>query len=240
MEKKGLSGKDLKILASASMLADHICAVFFSSSRIAGFIRGTFGRLAFPIFAFLLIEGFLHSKSRTRMAVRLLIFCLASEVFFDLTFYGCIPYPFYQNVFLTLLIGFIMLSLMEKIKAAVMIKYEACPKNRLFLSYFISQAAAAVLFGLAAAFLKTDYGFWGIAAIAVFYFMKDLPPRYSSAVSVLILNLPSFGMAGAFLSVIPLDNYNYSRGNITKTGKYAFYIFYPAHLLLLYVIKLLL
>ena len=112
-----LSGSALKVLATTAMLADHTAARLFALlgepwlSWTAG--CRLFGRLAFPIFSFLLVEGFVHTHDRRRYGIRLLIFALISEVPFDLSRSLTPIDPTYQNVFITLFLGYLGLCAFE-------------------------------------------------------------------------------------------------------------------------------
>ena len=115
MPQKGLSGSTLKLIAIITMLIDHIGAAVIARLLIAGqgsemlykiyYAMRAVGRVAFPIFCFLLVEGFFYTGSRKKYALRLFGFALLSEIPFDLAFSGKILEFGYQNVFFTLLIG---------------------------------------------------------------------------------------------------------------------------------------
>lgn len=130
-KKRGISGSTLKLIAIFVMLIDHIAATileqtllsrgFFNYNTVASidaaniqlytiyrFMRGI-GRLGFPLFCFLLVEGFVHTRNKGKYALRLGIFALISEIPFDLAFHGNAFYFEYQNVFFTLLIGFLVM-----------------------------------------------------------------------------------------------------------------------------------
>ena len=115
MERKGLSGSALKIIAIVTMLIDHIAAtVIIRILKFGGYNDGLYqlyrvmrniGRIAFPIFCFLLVEGFMHTRDREKYALRLGCFAAVSEIPFDLAFNGKVLEVGYQNVFFTLLLG---------------------------------------------------------------------------------------------------------------------------------------
>lgn len=120
--KKGISGSTLKLVAIGTMLIDHTAAsvlerILYSGNNYSNtlniiyVIMREIGRLAFPIFCFLLVEGIVHTHNKWKYAMRLAAFALISEIPFDLAFYGK---PFFfgnQNVFFTLLIGlFVMIG----------------------------------------------------------------------------------------------------------------------------------
>lgn len=123
-EKRGFSGSTIKIFAMITMLIDHTAAVVLqriisaaqNSNTIADdsalysiyILMRSIGRLAFPIFCFLLVEGFLHTRNEKKYALRLAAFALISEIPFDLALFGKINFG-YQNVFFTLLIGLLVM-----------------------------------------------------------------------------------------------------------------------------------
>ncbi|MDK2808185.1 MAG: hypothetical protein PWP24_920 [Clostridiales bacterium] len=233
----GISGSTLKLIAIVTMLIDHIGAAileampgFYASMQVRGSLyiadricRAT-GRIAFPIFCFLLVEGFFHTRSRSKYALRLAVFALVSEIPFDLAFRGQWWYPGYQNVFFTLLIGLIMMIGIQYEREHVLPRL-AKGKNivALLLQTLIFVAAAIV-----AQLLHTDYGMWGIVAIFGMYIL-----RFNRLYQCLVeaLYFMSFEFPSAALSFLLLYFYNGKRG---ISLKYVFYLFYPVHLLVLY------
>ena len=243
----------LKLLACASMLADHVCRALFSGNAAAGFIRLSAGRIAFPLFAFMVVRGFLYTRSRLKYALSMLAAALASEVIYDRLFYRKLFYWNNQNVIFLLLLALIMLCVMQEIEDRLKSRYDVfsaesglspeendqVPAQSILQrpeTVFILQAVTAAVFGAAAYFLKLDYSFWGIFAVAVFYFFRGAPFYVSGALACLLL-AAGYGTYGAFLAVIPLFFYKEARGRLSTAGKYAFYLFYPAHLAVLLVIR---
>ena len=175
------------------------------------------GRLAFPIFAFLLVEGFFRTKNVFKYATRLLGFAFISEIPFDLAFEGKVLEFSHQNVMFTLFIGLIVIYLCERYK-----------------NWFHRIMVGIIGMGIAY-FLKVDYTFVGILMIFVFYLLRK--QIVQSVIAQVLINLVVVGgtqMYAAF-AMIPISFYN------SKSGKFKmkmfFYIFYPAHLLLLFFIK---
>ena len=126
---KGISGSTLKIIALVSMLIDHIAAslltiqlqLHYTEPLYQAFIvmRYFIGRLAFPIYCFLLVEGFERTKNRRKYAERLFLFALISEVPFDLAFNRCVLSLGHQNVFFTLFAGLLAIWGIEEMEKQI-------------------------------------------------------------------------------------------------------------------------
>lgn len=194
------------------MALDHTGAVLYPSQI---WLR-CLGRIAFPIFCFLIVEGFFHTHDVRRYMGRLGVFALISEIPYDLAFRG-VPLEYaHQNVFFTLLIGIGMVVLLER--------------NR----EWPVKAVILLLAMWLAVLIRSDYNFRGVLLIFVFYIFHE-----SWWLAVTAGGLWNFLYQGVIqkygvLSVLPLALYNGERG---RKMKYFFYIFYPAHLLLLYGIS---
>lgn len=214
---KGIfSGGTLKIIAIVSMLIDHTAAVLVEPGTTQyNIMRSYIGRLAFPIFCFLLVEGFIHTKDIRKYALRLGIFALVSEIPFNLAFMGDAYDTYHQNVFFTLFIGLLVLI---GIKA--------------FDKYKVVCIGIIIVGCLLAKYLKTDYNYMGVLMILCFYYFRD--NIATLFVGILPLNM-ILGQSIAVLTLIPIRLYNGKRG---LSLKYVFYIFYPLHLYILYLIKL--
>lgn len=243
-EKKfGISGSTLKWIAIITMLIDHIGASILTKQLLymgsnpedfggvsAGFIeqynnlyyimRATriIGRIAFPIFCFLLVEGFLRTKDLKKYLSRMTLFALLSEIPFDLIFSGELIYWGYQNVMITLLIGMLTMYGCKVIE-------EKIPDR---VGQFVAWGACFAAGAVVAELLKTDYGAKGIIPIMVLYFLRHfkLYQMIGGALSF-VWELP------APLAFLFIGFYNGKRG---MRMKYFFYLFYPVHLLLLYLI----
>lgn len=223
--RRGLSAAALKWIALASMTVDHFAAsgLYYLLAARFGFGSGEWylplrliGRLAFPIYAFLLTEGFRCTRSRKRYALRLALFAALSEVPFDLMSSGSAYNTVQQNVFFTLLLGL----------AALMAAEPLAEKGKRW------QALAVVLaFAGLAQLLRTDYGFFGVALIAVLHFLRERETEKYLAGGALLLGLGAMEMA-AWPSFILLHFYDGRRGRGGAVLKWAFYAYYPAHLLL--------
>lgn len=220
--QKGISGSSLKIIAISAMFLDHVGAIFLSAFPAPYYALRLIGRIAFPIFAFLLVEGFLHTKHLKKYCLRLTLFAFLSEIPFDLAFYHTMFYWDSQNVFFTLLIGLITIWGVAYAETAL----HAMPQIRL-----LSQAAV-MIFGMAlACYLKTDYAEIGVLSIVLIYLFHKLRTMASICACAALCLLSSLE-ASSFAAVLLIKSYNGTRG---LSLKYVFYLFYPLHLLLLHL-----
>lgn len=207
----------LKVIALISMIIDHYGGIFHDGVDIYRII----GRLAFPIYAFLLVEGYVHTKDIKKYGKRLFIFALISEIPFDLALFNKISFA-HQNIFFTLLIGLVMMYLLDN--------EDKYPINKaLILSMGI----------LISIILSVDYSFMGIVYILAFYYTKDLenPQRLlKSGGIIFLLNLLVFPLVQQYslLTIPMLYFYNKELGPQNKFLQMTFYIAYPLHLLILY------
>lgn len=216
---KLLSRTMLKVIACVSMLADHLCIILFPNAAFTPYIREIIGRIAFPLFAYLICEGFLYTRSRTRYFISVAILAVVSEPLYDMAFSGVWLEFNNQNTVFTLLFGLFMIMLMDK-----------------FSMNYSVQIMLIAIFGTAAYFIKIDYSFWGIICIGAYYVMKKMPPYLAAGVAVTSLTV-GYNSFGAYLTLIPLFFYDKSRGTMHSALKYAFYAFYPVHLAVLVGIK---
>lgn len=222
------SGSVLKLIAVISMLIDHFAHIFcrtFSLNdlvffSIAGaditpyYIMRKIGRLALPLFCFLIAEGFFHTRDKKRYGLRLLIFALISEIPFNLLRNATLFYPMKQNIFFTLFLGFLIMYIFENMKDEF---------KKAVLMFFVLALAHL---------LRVDYGFSGVLLIFVIYLLRQHPAP-QMLVSYPLLS----GGWAALAAFIPINMYNGKRGFIkSRALKYAFYFFYPLHILILFAI----
>ena len=230
-----LSGNALKMIALITMIIDHIGAVILEMGIVDGYNTGRLrisyeaalfwwyadslvravGRIAFPIYCFLITEGFTHTHNAKKYALRLGVFALLSEIPFDLAFYHSWFYTGHQNVFFTLLLG--LLAIMS-------------------IDYFEKRSSGRWT-GLAAAFcfvmlgdaLRTDYGAFGVFFIVALYAFRGCGwLRTLTGCLLVAWETP------APLAFIPIQMYNGKKGKGKQGLKFFFYAVYPLHLLLLY------
>lgn len=218
----GLSGSALKIIALVSMMVDHSAYYLLEHGTVLYGVMRCFGRIAFPVFAFLIAEGFVHTRNRLRYFLTLLGFAFFSEV------------PWYllngadgtHNVMFTLTLGVVALATFEKLKG-----------NNI-------QCMCAILcIAYISTWLEADYEWKGILVIVIFYLLgtvKRLPFHLRRLVQ-LSCTLPitvSYGILGTLLAYSIILLYDGTRGMVNNNVlKYGFYIFYPAHLMALFLYK---
>ena len=224
-----LDGTMLKIIAMISMVFDHVGDVFFPEISWLRMV----GRLAMPIFAFCITEGYIHTRSRNKYLLRMGIFALVSEVPFDLAFEGNINLS-HQNIMLSFFISIAALMLFDLIRG---------PKSEIKGRYSVWRTILGVLAVIAMAavamLVKADYTMFAVAAVFLFYVFKDVNHyvRPIPGVAFLALTRTMGYYCTTGLSIVPLLLYNGKKG---KGLKWLFYAFYPGHLLLLFLLKLLL
>ena len=218
MERTPLSQEGLKLIACITMLIDHVGAVFFPQNLWLRVI----GRLAFPIYCFLLAEGSRYTKNPAMYALRLFIGLLLAEIPFDLALYGQISFA-HQSVMFTLLLAFFMAQAMKKLP-------------------LWGKLLVVIPFYFAAELLHTDYGGLGIITAAVFIIGRDLPESLLfQACGLLAVNLAyfstSFIQPCAVAAMIPIGLYSGKKATRSKLLQWAFYLFYPVHLLVLWILS---
>lgn len=210
----------LKLIAATSMIIDHFGAIFAPDVEIYRSI----GRLAFPIFCFLLIEGFIHTRDIKKYGQRLFIFALISEIPFDLALYGTINFQ-HQNIFFTLFIGLVMMYFLDH------------ADNNLNKISIVSIAM------ILAFIFVVDYNFVGIIYILAFYITKDMVrikrlPIVAIILSIINMIFTNMNQQFAILALPILFFYNGELGSTNKAVQRFFYIFYPLHLGVFYLIQL--
>ena len=231
------SASCLRLLAIVLMLLDHLWATVIPGNMWMTFV----GRLAFPIFAFQLVEGVLHTSNLPRYRRRLLLFALLSEVPFNLVMGGGPIFPFHQNVIFTLLLGFVVICALEDLR-------HGRGKPLRALLTFLGCSLLSI-FGF------VDYGFYGFLTILLFYLFRGFPLAWLCQLAGMVfihgflfegMSIPVtiFGLSRmisnqsfAVFSLLPIWMYNGQKGQHSRLLQYGSYLFYPAHLLLLYLIS---
>ena len=202
----------LKVIAVITMLIDHIGAVLVPGMLWMRYV----GRIAFPVFCCLLVEGFYHTRNVKRYLFRLLLFALISEIPYDLAFYHTVWYPAKQNVFFTLAIGLGFLWFWDREREPVF------------------KAGLLVIAIWLAEILHTDYHGYGVLLIIMFQIIRQRNKIWMIVCGLWNFLWKSTIQYAGLLSIPIIALYNGERGNRMK---YFFYVFYPVHLIMLYLIK---
>ena len=243
VDMHGWSGSTLKLIAVVTMLIDHIGAGLLERFAMEhperllwglnadqikdiDFVMRSIGRIAFPIYCFLLVEGFVKTSNVWKYFTRLMIFGLISEVPFDLCFFGAFPYWEHQNVMFSLALGVLMLICIDRAGKALL-DPEKGNKRQGFAGFV--QFLIMIPFAVVAYFAFVDYVCLAIFVIFVFYL-----GRKSRVGNLLAMTGSCFILdeIPALAGLIPLALYNGKRG---LKLKYFFYSFYPAHILLIWL-----
>lgn len=244
MKRLSVSQETLKLIATVTMLIDHIGAILVYAIYLSAWNEGNYelsnlmariykpmriiGRIAFPIYCFLLVEGFHYTRDIRKYVARLAIGMVLSEIPFDLALSGRIDWSS-SSVMVTMLLGCLMMAGMKS------------------LSGFWQLLAIPPFYGIAE-LLDTDYGGRGILLIAMLALTKGLPHEkllrtvgfviclwFGATVQVGSVEIPMelFGLIG----LIPMLLYDGKKLTHNKWIQWSFYLFYPVHLLVLWIIE---
>lgn len=216
--KKNLTNFDLKLIAIITMTIDHIGAIIYNDIDIFRII----GRISFPLFAFLLVEGFKNSSNRLKYFLRLIIFAFITQPIYDYVFKSNT-----LNILFTFSLGFILMMIIGFSKK-IIDKYNKGLESYLYKTVFYS--LFYILFLILAIFLNVDYTVLGITTIFIFYLSPNILLSFILYfLSVVLLKTNDIQMY-SIISFFFLYLYNGKRG---RNLKYFFYLYYPLHLLLL-------
>ncbi len=234
----------LKIIAIICMTIDHIGAClgttyYNGNYYLSGLMSidtytllRIIGRIAFPIFCYLIVEGLFYTKDVFAYVLRLLIFALFSQIPFSLLTRGeALSFSKNLNVFFTLAIGLITISGMEYCKTC-------CKKNIVNkpMCVFLDMVAVVCAVSFADT-INCDYAGYGIVVIVIFYVLKDRPFLITLGLLLATLAMSEMMELFALIAMIPILLHNHQKG---PSMKYVFYSYYPVHMLIIYFISTLL
>ena len=238
--KMDLSAAALHILAMVFMLMDHLWATLLPAQEWLTCV----GRIAFPIFAFMAVEGYFHTHNLKKYLLRMLIFAVISEVPFDLMYGGTWFYPVHQNVIWTLMMGLVGIHLMETVR-----------KKKSTFVYILVSAIVVILGGLLGTLSMVDYYGIGVLTVFIFYFFRgrkwwcllgQMLALYWVNVELLgglMYPIRLFGMEFelcqqglALLALLPIWLYRGRQGYHSKPFQYFCYAFYPIHMLVIVLV----
>lgn len=235
-----LTAAVLHIIAMTLMLMDHLWATLLPAREWLTCA----GRVAFPIFAFMAVEGYFHTRSFKKYILRMLLFAVLSEIPFDLMYGGTWFYPVHQNVLWTFLLSLLGVWLMEQVRKK--------GKTWMYLLVCVLVVLAGLVLGT---LCMVDYYGVGVLTVFVFYFLHgrkwwcflgQLAALYWLNVELLgglMYPVQLFGMEFelcqqglALLALILIWLYRGRQGYHSKPFQYLCYAFYPVHMLLLVVV----
>lgn len=247
----------LKLIAIITMLFDHSGYVIYGHISWMNFV----GRIAFPIFAFQISEGYTHTHNLKKYFIRLIIFALISQIFYAWFDY-CLFSEISLNIIFTLILGLLAITIYEfivnnaKSKSNDQTQGLHLQSNKTINSKDILfdrkllGIIIAIFIALFAELFGFDYGFYGVFIIFLFYLFRNNKSSMNIAITILtfIYYTPYFMASNFdiryivlfFCSLIPLIFINLYNGKKGKDHKMLFYIFYPVHLLVLCLIYMLL
>lgn len=215
-----LSGSALKVIAILSMVIDHCAYFLIDWNALTCEVMRCVGRIAFPIFAFLIAEGFAHTRNRRKYFGLLLGFAIVSEI------------PWYllngadgtHNVMFTLALGVMALATFEKLKK----EGTLCICAILLIAWFATWSGV-------------DYEWRGVLIIVIFYLLGTSKATFPFSKMVQLLCafplMMHYGIIGAMLACMVIFLYDGTRGFVKgKVWKYVFYAFYPLHLAVIRII----
>ncbi len=246
VEKHGWSGSTLKLIAIVSMFIDHLGAGIIENYAVqhpeGGLFKLTYdqlytldiilrgiGRIAFPIFCYTLVEGFLKTRNVWKYLARMIIFGLVSEVPFDLCFFRSAWYPDYQNVYFTLVLGLLMLIIVERTDRLEL--KSMTESTRRFVNVSL-KVLTVLITAIIATVFGTDYYCLGIFTIYALYLGRK--SRQGTLLAHAASCMFILGEIPALAGLVPLALYNGKRG---LRMKYFFYAFYPGHIILIWLLS---
>ena len=215
----------LKIIACVTMFIDHLGYALYGKLTWLNYI----GRIAFPIFAYQITEGYRHTKDLKKYFIRLIAFAVISQIPFSLL-HGIVSKSFSLNVMFTLCMGLFCIWIWNT------------NKNKFLSLCFIGICCTI------AEVTKMDYGYWGVLLVFVFYLFKD--NKLGTALTFLGMVIFKYSISialngfyyvhiylflGTLAAIIPILLYNGKKG---INAKYIIYLFYPVHLIILYLLHI--
>lgn len=236
-----LNATHLKLIAMVCMLLDHMWATVIPGNLWMTCV----GRIAFPVFAFQVAEGYAHTKNFKRYLLRMFLFALVSEVPFNLMMGGRWYYPFQQNVMFTFCLSLLLLRIIDRARA------------RHWALGLVAIVAGALVGYCVGTLTFVDYYGYGILMVLAFWLFREVPfGWFIQLAAMLYINLHMMGgmeielslfgasvmfpdQGFAVLAMIPIGLYNGRQGIWSRTFQYAVYAFYPVHMLILALIAML-
>ncbi len=229
----------LKLIAMVTMVIDHVADAYFKKTTEFNLI----GRIAFPIFAFQISEGYTHTKNLKKYFLRLFLFAIISQIPFML-FRSIFANDVCLNIFFTLFFGMLAIFAYDNmLKSSLQLVKNN--KVNTYIKYAIG-VFFAIIIGILAELLKFDYGFFGIAIVFIFYAFRNNKILMTTFFSILCIiryaiNILMYGYNNLYIllclfTILPIVFILLYNGKQGKKIKYFLYAFYPVHLLIIYFI----
>ena len=233
-----LDSLTLKLLAMALMLCDHLWATVLPGVMWLTAV----GRIAFPIFAFQVAEGFQRTHDRKKYLLRMLVFALISEIPFNYLYYSSPVFPFHQNVMFTFFIALLLMLGLEKVRSKGMGMYILAAVLSLPVGYFLGTIG------------MVDYYGSGVVTVLIFYLCRQKPAlgallytfSYLPALwggypeDPLACHLGPLWIGFEFFALLALPLIFFRTRTGLRIPKWFFYGYYPAHLLAIFLVRTLL
>lgn len=229
----------IKIFAIIFMLIDHVGLFLLDGNATFRLL----GRIAFPLFCFLLVNGYYHTSDEIKYLKRLALFAIVSEICHDIVFYGQLEFN-NQNVFFTLTLG--LLSIIAAENCTELIK-EKLNGGVQIIANIISKLIILLSFIVMGYLMRVEYGWYGILLIYALYLTYGATNKHKvlMVLAIIVVNyiniLLENGVFQAYsiMSVAYIYMFREQQVDVPKAAKMFCYIFYPAHLLVLGLIKML-
>ena len=231
--KWGINGSVLWVLAMIFMLIDHFGGAFMEMGVLGGATEAgidiyspymttdvamrLFGAIGFPLAAYLIVDGFRRTENIKEYILKILAVAVVAEIPFDLAFY-CNPiFPWHQNMFFTFLIGVLVLAGLKR-----------------YGSNTIKKMLVLLAGCVVCLFVRGDHGIEGVILMCAMYLLWEKRLLQIVFCAVVLMQNP-FGTLAvlAFLPIWLYDGTNYEK------LQNVFYVFYPVHILLLYILRIL-
>ena len=222
--RKYFDSFQIKLIAACAMLIDHTAHVFFPE---AIYMR-CLGRIAFPIFAFMVAEGYLRTRNVEKYMIRMLLCAVIAQIPYTIMLKNVSGFQI--NVIFTLLLGLASIYVIEK--------------GSTFTAVFVP-----ILFALIAEFANFDHGAFGIFMVIAFFYTRKNKLYRNLTASLLILlfsasyllryglNYYGWVIVAFYLLPLPIINlYNRKKGISNAFSRWFFYAFYPLHITILVII----
>ena len=234
---KILTNNALKIIACVSMIFDHIGVIMFPT---AIWLRAI-GRLAYPLFAFCIAEGCFYTKDKIKHLIIIAMLGVAIQLF-EYVFLEMID----LSIFIVFSISIILIYLLYDIDKAIRNKKKIT--SIISISIFIALVVGLNMLTYYTLIFEANFGYYGIMVPVILYAIKKYLNKHSWWIYIDCIALAFLFVARTFITnnvvvlfsflVIPLLlMYNEKRGKWKI--KYFFYLFYPLHLAVIYLINLL-